>query len=106
MGVGLGVGGDAPWALAIMWVLVAMVFILLLLRLYTRMVCVAAYGIDDHIYMVAFVSITLSREPFNLVKKLTHISYLGVDIPPSLHDFYPSRSLLWLRTNAGGDRRP
>lgn len=58
MGVGLGVGGDAPWALGTMWALVAAVFILLLLRLYTRIVCVAAYGIDDHIYMVAFVSST------------------------------------------------
>ncbi|KAH7631609.1 hypothetical protein B0T09DRAFT_105860 [Sordaria sp. MPI-SDFR-AT-0083] len=76
MGVGLGVGGDAGWALAIMWVLVAIVFILLLLRLYTRIVCVAAYGIDDHIYMVAFIFLLL------FTSFIHHAAYYGFGQTP------------------------
>lgn len=49
-------GGSAPVALAVMWFLTTLVFFFLCLRLYTRIVCVASYGIDDHIYAVAFVS--------------------------------------------------
>ncbi|KAK3376498.1 hypothetical protein B0T24DRAFT_221134 [Lasiosphaeria ovina] len=51
----MGFGGDAPWALGVMWFLTALVFVFLLLRLYTRIVCLAAYGLDDHVYLVAFV---------------------------------------------------
>lgn len=52
----MGLAGDAPWALGIMWFLTALVFFFLMLRLYTRLFCLASYGIDDHIYAVAFVS--------------------------------------------------
>ncbi|KAF9873461.1 hypothetical protein CkaCkLH20_08920 [Colletotrichum karsti] len=48
-------GGDAIWALPVMWLLTGLVFFFLVLRLYTRIVCVASYGVDDHIYIVAFV---------------------------------------------------
>jgi hypothetical protein len=47
--------GDAPWALGVMWLLAGLVFFFLLLRLYTRIVCLASYGLDDHVYLVAFV---------------------------------------------------
>ncbi|MBE3042884.1 hypothetical protein IMZ48_09990 [Candidatus Bathyarchaeota archaeon] len=39
-----------------MWFLTAFVFFFLMLRLYTRIFCLASFGIDDHIYAVAFVS--------------------------------------------------
>lgn len=47
--------GKAPGAMAAMWTFVALVFIFLCLRLYTRIVCVASYGLDDHVYSLAFV---------------------------------------------------
>ncbi|SPO00301.1 related to integral membrane protein pth11 [Cephalotrichum gorgonifer] len=51
----MGFGGDAVWALSVMWFLAALVFFFLLLRLYTRLFCLASFGVDDHIYAVAFV---------------------------------------------------
>ncbi|KAL2140142.1 hypothetical protein VTI28DRAFT_4224 [Corynascus sepedonium] len=51
----MAIKGDGPWALGAIWVLTGLVFFFLLLRLYTRIVCLASYGIDDHIYIVAFV---------------------------------------------------
>ncbi|KAK3303642.1 uncharacterized protein B0T15DRAFT_402521 [Chaetomium strumarium] len=51
----MGLKGDAPWALSVMWLLAGLVFFFLLLRIYTRVVCLASYGIDDHVYFTAFV---------------------------------------------------
>lgn len=51
----MGLKGEAPWAIGVMWVMVGLVFFFLLLRLYTRIVCLASYGVDDHAYIVAFV---------------------------------------------------
>lgn len=56
-------GGSAPAALGVMWFMTALVFFFLCLRLYTRLVCLASYGIDDHIYAVAFVSGPPPRQP-------------------------------------------
>ncbi|CAP66972.1 uncharacterized protein PODANS_4_5490 [Podospora anserina S mat+] len=47
--------GDAVWALGVMWFLCTLVFLLMCLRLYTRIVCLSSYGLDDHIYIVAFI---------------------------------------------------
>lgn len=57
----MAMGGEALWAMPVMWVLTVLVFFFLLLRLYTRIVCLAAYGVDDHIYAVAFVGIQLTE---------------------------------------------
>jgi hypothetical protein len=48
-------GGDGPLCIAVMWSLTFIVFIFLLVRVYTRIVCVAAYGVDDHFYAVSMV---------------------------------------------------
>ncbi|KAI5465272.1 hypothetical protein BGZ63DRAFT_410941 [Mariannaea sp. PMI_226] len=48
-------GGDGPWAVAVMWALTAVVFIFVLLRIYTRVVVVTSYGMDDHLYNLAFI---------------------------------------------------
>lgn len=47
--------GKAPGAMAAMWTFVGLVFIFLALRVYTRIVCVASYGLDDHVYSLAFI---------------------------------------------------
>ncbi|KAF4457691.1 hypothetical protein F53441_421 [Fusarium austroafricanum] len=52
-------GGDGPWAIAVMWVLTAVVFVFVLLRVYTRVVVVESFGIDDHVYNLAFVFLLL-----------------------------------------------
>ncbi|EGO57948.1 hypothetical protein NEUTE1DRAFT_137717 [Neurospora tetrasperma FGSC 2508] len=46
---------DASRALVIMWVIVGVVFVLVILRVYTRVVYMAAYGVDDWIYVAAFI---------------------------------------------------
>ncbi|KAK1561543.1 uncharacterized protein LY79DRAFT_708549 [Colletotrichum navitas] len=48
-------GGDAPMALGILWGLTAITLCFVLLRLYTRISILQAYGIDDHFYNFAFV---------------------------------------------------
>jgi hypothetical protein len=55
----MGLKGDAPWALGVMWMLAALVFFFLMLRLYTRIVCLASYGVDDHVYLVAFIFLVI-----------------------------------------------
>lgn len=52
----MAMGEHASTALAIMWMMAGLVFILVILRVYTRVVCMAAYGTDDWIYVAAFVS--------------------------------------------------
>lgn len=52
----MAIGGDGPWSVAVMWVLTAVVLVFTLLRLYTRIVVVKSYGMDDHVYVGAFVS--------------------------------------------------
>ncbi|WQF76438.1 hypothetical protein CDEST_01452 [Colletotrichum destructivum] len=51
----IGPGGDAPMALGVLWGLTGLTLCFVLLRLYTRLVILQAYGIDDHFYNFAFV---------------------------------------------------
>jgi hypothetical protein len=52
----LGLGGDAPKMLAVLWSLTALALVFVLLRLYTRLRVLRAYGLDDYFYNAAFVS--------------------------------------------------
>lgn len=52
----IGPGGDAPMALAVLWGLTGLAFFFVLLRLYTRLFILQAYGVDDHFFNLAFVS--------------------------------------------------
>lgn len=51
----MAVGGDAPWALAVMWILTMLTAVFVVLRLYTRVVVIDSFGTDDIVYIVAFV---------------------------------------------------
>ncbi|KAK8116547.1 uncharacterized protein PG998_004828 [Apiospora kogelbergensis] len=53
----MALGGDGPYLVAVLWSLTALILFFLFLRLYTRIVCVAAYGIDDHFYVFTCVLI-------------------------------------------------
>ncbi|KAK1954532.1 hypothetical protein LY78DRAFT_742318 [Colletotrichum sublineola] len=48
-------GGDAPMALGVLWGLTVVTLCFVLLRLYTRVSVLQAYGIDDHFYNFAFL---------------------------------------------------
>ncbi|KAK3353365.1 hypothetical protein B0T25DRAFT_607625 [Lasiosphaeria hispida] len=47
--------GDGPMAVAVMWVVTMLTFVFVVLRIYVRAVIVQNYGIDDHVYVLAFV---------------------------------------------------
>ena len=51
----MAMGGEAHWAMGVMWLMVGLVFLFLVLRAYTRIAGLASFGIDDYVYMVAFV---------------------------------------------------
>ncbi|KAK7959929.1 uncharacterized protein PG986_004783 [Apiospora aurea] len=53
----MALGGDGPHLVAVLWALTGLILFFLFLRLYTRIVCVAAYGIDDHFYVFTCVLI-------------------------------------------------
>ncbi|KAK9415237.1 putative Integral membrane protein pth11 [Seiridium unicorne] len=48
-------GGTAPSAITAMWILTALTFVFVILRIYTRIWVVHSYGIDDHVYNLAFL---------------------------------------------------
>lgn len=50
------VGGNAFWVLGVLWSLGALTLVFVLLRLYTRLKVVRAYGLDDHFFNASFVS--------------------------------------------------
>jgi hypothetical protein len=56
--------GKGVRAVAVMWVMTFISFILIPLRLYTRVYIVKALGVDDHVFNLAWVSIeSLLRNP-------------------------------------------
>ncbi|KAL3601020.1 hypothetical protein FPOAC2_05273 [Fusarium poae] len=50
----MAVGGDGHWVLASMWSLMVVSFIFVVLRAYTRVYIVKSFGVDDHMYNLAF----------------------------------------------------
>lgn len=55
----IGIGGDAPMMLGILWGFTAVTFVFVILRLYTRIKVVQAYGLDDHFFNASFVSLLI-----------------------------------------------
>jgi len=47
-------GGDGPWAVALMWLFSGLTFVFVVLRMYTRGAVIQNIGIDDHVYNFAF----------------------------------------------------
>ncbi|KAL6799552.1 hypothetical protein GGI42DRAFT_327830 [Trichoderma sp. SZMC 28013] len=52
-----GLGGDAPKMLAVLWSLTALALVFVILRLYTRVRVIRAYGLDDYFYNASFVTL-------------------------------------------------
>jgi hypothetical protein len=53
----IGIGGDAPLTLGLLWGFTVLAFVFVVLRLYTRINIVQAYGIDDHFFNTSLASI-------------------------------------------------
>lgn len=51
--------GEAPWALGVMWTLTSITLIFAILRLYTRVVIVKTFRVDDFVYNIAFFLLLL-----------------------------------------------
>lgn len=56
-------GGEGPYCISVLWGLTALLFVVLIIRIYTRVVCVASYGIDDTFFVITIVSQGLSYLP-------------------------------------------
>ncbi|KAH8657362.1 hypothetical protein BGZ61DRAFT_371278 [Ilyonectria robusta] len=54
----MAIKGDGLWTVAVMWSLTAVTFVFVVLRIYTRVGVVKSFGIDDHVYNLAFVFLT------------------------------------------------
>ncbi|KAJ1325015.1 hypothetical protein MN608_09724 [Microdochium nivale] len=52
-------GGQGPYCISVLWGLTALLLVFLVLRVYTRVVCVASYGVDDNLYNISIVLIIL-----------------------------------------------
>ncbi|KAK8013864.1 hypothetical protein PG990_007160 [Apiospora arundinis] len=48
-------GGDGRRAVTVMWALTIVTFVFVVLRTYTRLVVVKLFGIDDQVYILAFI---------------------------------------------------
>lgn len=55
----MAMNSEGAQMVAVLWSLTAIVLVFLVLRAYTRIVCVASYGIDDHFYALTCVSFPL-----------------------------------------------
>ncbi|KAI0149158.1 hypothetical protein BJ166DRAFT_596132 [Pestalotiopsis sp. NC0098] len=51
----MAMNSEGAQMVAVLWSLTAIVLVFLVLRAYTRIVCVASYGIDDHFYVLTCV---------------------------------------------------
>ncbi|KAF4332014.1 integral membrane protein pth11 [Fusarium beomiforme] len=55
----MAVKGEGPWVIGAMWALTVVTFIFVILRAYTRIFVVKSFGIDDHVYNLAFICLLL-----------------------------------------------
>ncbi|KAK8010055.1 hypothetical protein PG990_009020 [Apiospora arundinis] len=53
-------GGDGPLAMTFVWTMLGILTVFLLLRLYTRVVLLSALGMDDYLYISAFIFACIS----------------------------------------------
>ncbi|KAK8128870.1 hypothetical protein PG984_009978 [Apiospora sp. TS-2023a] len=66
----LAMGGDAPLSMTFVWIMFGILTLFLLLRLYTRAVLLAALGLDDYLYFLAYVRIEANHDMFFLCTQI------------------------------------
>ncbi|KIL86085.1 hypothetical protein FAVG1_10479 [Fusarium avenaceum] len=74
----MAIGGDGPWVVTVMWSLTAIGFVFVALRIYTRVTVVRSFGVDDHVYNLAFVCLL-----FNTIFMTVGVHY---GLGQNLHD--------------------
>lgn len=94
-----GLGGDAPMMLSILWSLTFVAFVFVLLRLYTRVKVVEAYGWDDHFFNASFVSTYLQPWPGDTY----HLTRCSTGNPSHLRCYADNIITLRLRARHGRD---
>lgn len=52
----MAIKGEGPWVIGAMWALTVVALICVVLRAYTRIFVVKSFGVDDHVYNLAWVS--------------------------------------------------
>ncbi|KAF5543084.1 integral membrane protein pth11 [Fusarium napiforme] len=55
----MAIKGEGPWVIGAMWSLTAVAFVFVVLRAYTRIFVVKSFGIDDHVYNLAWIFLLL-----------------------------------------------
>jgi len=94
------IGGKAPMALAIMWSLVAITWVFVILRLYTRIFIIQSVGPDDHTYWLSGVRAC----SYNYVN--SHLLTTRYpDINPIIYRIRTHSESAWLRTPYAWCRR-
>ncbi|KAH6985377.1 hypothetical protein EDB80DRAFT_821903 [Ilyonectria destructans] len=51
----MAMGGDGPWAVAVLWALTFVVLVFVVLRIYARATVVHMFGPDDYVYVISFI---------------------------------------------------
>ncbi|CAJ0544605.1 Ff.00g037000.m01.CDS01 [Fusarium sp. VM40] len=78
----MAMGGDGPWVVTVMWSLTAIGTVFVALRIYTRVVIVKSFGVDDHVYNLAFACLL-----FNTIFMTVGVHYgLGQNLPDILEN--------------------
>lgn len=57
----MAIEGEGPWVIGAMWSLTAVALVFVVLRAYTRIFVVKSFGIDDHVYNLAWVRCDTNR---------------------------------------------
>jgi hypothetical protein len=84
--------GKGIRAVAVMWAMTFISFILVPLRLYTRVYIIEALGVDDHVFNLAWVSYARSKS----ISRLNAHHVPGVSAP--IHYLYHNRRRARIRT--------
>ena len=80
----MAIGGEGAYLVSVLWGLTGLVLFFLVLRIYTRVVCLAQYGIDDNFYV--FTSVSLSASPPDISWPCLSLSlFLRVPFPLNKH---------------------
>ncbi|OLN83278.1 hypothetical protein CCHL11_03002 [Colletotrichum chlorophyti] len=87
----IGPGGDAPMVLGVLWGLTGLTFGFVVLRLYTRIVVLQAYGMDDHFFNFAFILFVA----YDIMLTIASYYGFGRNIPEIKSSFDVSRAILY-----------
>ncbi|KAI1262796.1 hypothetical protein F5Y18DRAFT_396320 [Xylariaceae sp. FL1019] len=86
-----GPGDAALSALTTLWVLLSITFVFVVLRLYTRIIAIKQFGIDDHCYNAAFILFLV----YNVLLQISANFGFGRDIETIPSADYVAKAILY-----------